>query len=316
MTKLLIVLTTVFVIFSCSDRENLTGSENPSPLNGTKIKGSLTGILQKNKSPYYVIEDIFVDSMGALVIEPGVSLFFYDSTKFTVWGTINAKGTVNSYITFTSNLNAWFGISVQNSNQDNSFQYCVFEKVIIPNTLISEYGSVTIKNSSVKVMNCVFQNNYAMNGGGICINESNVTILNNIIVSNQAESFGGAIISIKSISKIYNNTIYHNTSANYGGGLVLVEPVFDDIQNNIFYLNYNQTGDPRISIYSGDSTAYNIEYNFLWYANLNPEFVSNDNLHLKAGSPCIDQGNPQNEFNDWNGSRNDQGAYGGPYGDW
>jgi len=254
--------------------------------------------------------------MSSLNIEPGVRLLFYDSTKFSIYGSINAMGTTSAYITFTGNSNNWFGINLENSNQNNTFQFCVFEKILIPDAQVSEFGSITIINSSVEIMNCVFQNNYAINGGGIYIDESNITLSNNIFVDNQAEIFGGAIISKKSTSRIYNNTIYHNIATNYGGGLVLVDPVFDNVQNNIFYLNQNQTGDPRISIYSGDSTAFNLEYNFLWFGNLNPEFVSNTNFHLKAGSPCIDEGNPLNEFNDWNGTRNDQGAYGGPNGNW
>jgi len=316
MKKIFYALIIIFVFYSCSERENPVDSGNFPPPNSAQIKGSINGTLQKDKSPYYVTGDIIVDSMSSLIIEPGVRLLFYDSTKFTIYGSINAMGSTSSYITFTSYINNWFGISIENSNHNNAFQFCVFEKILIQDAQISEFGSITISNSSVEIMNCVFQDNYAINGGGICINESNITISNNIFVDNQAEIFGGAIISKNSTSGIYNNTIYHNISTNYGGGLVLVDPVFDDVQNNIFYLNQNQTGDPRISIYSGDSTNYNIEYNFLWFGNLNPEFVSSDNLHLKAESPCIDEGNLLNEFNDWNGSRNDQGAYGGPNGNW
>ena len=43
---------------------------------------------------------------------------------------------------------------------------------------------------------------------------------------------------------------------------------------------------------------------------------SNDDLHLDAASACIDAGNPSAAFFDTDGSANDMGAYGGPYGDW
>ncbi len=49
---------------------------------------------------------------------------------------------------------------------------------------------------------------------------------------------------------------------------------------------------------------------------MDPLFISEDDLHLFELSPCINSGNPSPEFNDPDGSRNDQGAYGGPGGDW
>ena len=45
-------------------------------------------------------------------------------------------------------------------------------------------------------------------------------------------------------------------------------------------------------------------------------FIDENNLKLQLSSPCIDNGNPDPAFNDVDGSRNDQGAYGGPNGDW
>lgn len=46
----------------------------------------------------------------------------------------------------------------------------------------------------------------------------------------------------------------------------------------------------------------------------NPNFAGVSDAHLGSGSPCIDSGDPRAEFNDANGSRNDMGAYGGPFG--
>ncbi|MDG2266339.1 MAG: hypothetical protein P8L91_05075, partial [Candidatus Marinimicrobia bacterium] len=49
----------------------------------------------------------------------------------------------------------------------------------------------------------------------------------------------------------------------------------------------------------------------------NPLFIDpeNANFRLEAGSPAINAGHPANQFKDSNGSRNDMGAFGGPYGD-
>jgi hypothetical protein len=45
----------------------------------------------------------------------------------------------------------------------------------------------------------------------------------------------------------------------------------------------------------------------------NPLFVNSGagDFHLQTNSACIDAGNPDALFNDWDGSRNDMGAYGG-----
>ncbi|HID10896.1 MAG TPA: hypothetical protein EYP17_06305 [Candidatus Latescibacteria bacterium] len=43
---------------------------------------------------------------------------------------------------------------------------------------------------------------------------------------------------------------------------------------------------------------------------VNPEV---GDFHLREGSPRIDGGNPDPEYNDPDGSRNDIGIYGGPY---
>jgi hypothetical protein len=50
-----------------------------------------------------------------------------------------------------------------------------------------------------------------------------------------------------------------------------------------------------------------------------PLFVDSDSrdFHLQEGSSCIDAGDPDPSYNDPDGTRNDIGAYGGPYGnDW
>ncbi len=96
----------------------------------------------------------------------------------------------------------------------------------------------------------------------------------------------------------------------------MVDPLQTSIQNNIFYKNTSQIWDPRISIVSGDSINLNIKYNFMQSGNMNPQFISEDDLHLEEFSQCINAGDPSENYNDVDGSRNDQGAYGGPSGDW
>ena len=44
--------------------------------------------------------------------------------------------------------------------------------------------------------------------------------------------------------------------------------------------------------------------------------LSNDDWGFASGSPCIDAGDPASAHDDVDGTTNDQGAWGGPGGDW
>jgi len=166
------------------------------------------------------------------------------------------------------------------------------------------------------VENCTFKINSCIYGGGLFILNSGAVIKNNIFKDNDAEIYGGAMFLQNSETVIINNTIYRNTCFNYGGGIVLRDPLSTEIQNNIFFNNLSFTGDNRISIVAGDTSNVSKQYNYLAFGPMNPLFISNDNLHLSSDSPCINNGNPSSEYNDVNGTINDQGAYGGPLGDW
>jgi hypothetical protein len=67
---------------------------------------------------------------------------------------------------------------------------------------------------------------------------------------------------------------------------------------------------------SPDTTNYIEQYNYIATDNMNPFFISENNFRLIFASPCRNAGNPAPEFNNTDGSSNDQGAYGGPYGNW
>ena len=168
---------------------------------------------------------------------------------------------------------------------------------------------------AIEVIKIVIRNNSSIVGGGLYSEGSQVTITNNIFRNNFAENFGGALLCSGSQSDIINNTFYENRSSNFGGGVVLINPLFANVQNNIFFQNSNLTGDPRISLLPNNATGLIEQFNFLDPGAFSP-FVSSQHLHLWAGSLAIDAGNPAPQFNDFDGTRNDQGAYGGPLGKW
>jgi hypothetical protein len=313
------------LLLSLACRENsILDDDGTNPgLGGdyTEISGDLSGTLSLNDAPFLVTDDLNIKGNDTLIIEAGVVLFFENNKKFNVAGTLVAEGSKDDkMIVFRSSGDTsndwWLGIRISNPTTVSKFKFCIIEHV---NQNINDQftnGAIEIANSQAVIENCVIRTNYSSYGGGFSAFNSNITMMNNIFRNNDAEVYGGAMYLQNSNSLIINNTIYRNSCYNYGGGIVLTEPLATEIQNNIFYDNFSFTGDRRLAIVSGDSSNVMEQYNFLAFAERNPLFVSNDNIHLSSESPCINQGNPDPQYNDVNGTRNDQGAFGGPGGDW
>lgn len=298
----------------CSKRENQP--VGPNQQNQTTIEGYIDGVLTFNDSPYNVAKDLIVDSSKTLSVEAGVRLFFADSAQLLVYGNILCLGNVSQPILFSSAQNHWGGIKIEKSTSESLFQYVIIENVdLISSEIENRDGALDILKADAVIRNSIFRNNKANNGGAISVDQSRVVMANNIVMDNYAGGFGGAMISSSSSNKIINNTFYRNIGFNYAGGLLIVSPVMDEVQNNIFYMNTNNAGDPRIAFLGADTSNYVVQFNFLPSGN-SPSFVSATDLHLAFDSPCINAGNPASSYNDVDGTRNDQGAYGGPIGNW
>lgn len=298
----------------CSKKSQVT---EPLPVNFTELGGSIEGTLTSYKSPYWVTKDLVVDSNATLTVAEGVRLYFGDSSKLMVKGQLVCLGSKSNPILLSSKDKYWSGVIIKASLQPSTLQFVVVENVDLTMILdTSRNGAIDISNADVTIRNSIFRNNKSKNGGAISLIQSNSIITNNIFYNNSADVYGGAVLSMESSNKIVNNTFYKNRSYNYGGALVLVTPIFEEVQNNIFYQNSCGSGDPRISYLQTDSSHYNVQYNFMILSNTAPSFVSATDFHLSNLSPCINTGNPSTIYNDIDGTRNDQGAYGGPLGEW
>ncbi len=301
----------------CSDRSLFTDPNDPG-LGGvfTTISGEISGTLLKSKSPYYASENILIPAGNNLTIESGTLIFFKANAGFYIDGGLRAIGTKEMPIVFQGFGNAWEGIHSDNPTDSLIFKFCNILEVFLPIGSDIDYGGVDISNANLVVKNCYFNYNYAKNGGALAISFCNSEISNNIFDDNECLDYGGAILSQNSSNKIINNTFYSNFCLNFGGAITLVDPISEDIQNNIFYNNFSYRANPTVYLVSGDSTNIVQQYNYLEPDSLNPLFISSTDFHLQTNSPCKDAGNPSPEFNDTDGSRNDQGSYGGPDGNW
>lgn len=312
-------ITIIIVLFlsNCSDRSLFTDPNDPG-LSGnfTIISGEISGTLLRSRSPYYVTNNITINSGKILNIEAGTILFFKANTGLFINGGIRAVGNDGKQILFRAVRDEWNGIHSLNPTDSLIFIFCRIEGVYLPLSNPFRYGALEITNANLVIKNCSFDYNYAQYGGALAISACSSEISNTIFTDNGCLDYGGAIFSQNSSNKIINNTFYKNSCVNFGGAITIKDPIAEEIQNNIFYKNSSYHGDTRIHFVSGDSTRIFQQYNYLDLDSLTPLFISETDLHLQDNSPCKDAGNPAVEFNDTDGSRNDQGAYGGPGGNW
>jgi hypothetical protein len=309
---LLILL--VFSSISCEREESLL-IDTPEETTFTILNGKVSGLLPEADSPYHVTEGFFVDSLQELTIEPGARIFFDKKAKLIIKGNLFIRGSKRYPVVFTAYSDSgWGGIVISGTSAE--FRFCRIEKIMIGANDSLGYGGILVTNSNFIMNNCIVKDNRAVNGGGLYFNSSSGKISNNIFKMNYSEIFGGAILSEESSLEIFNNLFYENKMDYYGGGVVLVNNDTSTVQNNIFYKNSAEFGNAAITIVESSPEAIDTAYNFLSLNEENPEFLGENDFHLKLQSPCRNAGNPDSEFNDYDGSRNDQGAYGGPLGDW
>jgi hypothetical protein len=313
-----IIILLMISLDGCADRSLFTEPVIDPGVGGiyTEIGGEITGTLSKSDSPFLVTDNISVNTGTILTIEPGVVIFFRNQTGLYIQGGIKASGTKENRIRFQAFDEGWDGIHATDPTDSLIFNFCRVIDVYLPIASSLTFGAIDCENAKLIVRNCYFNYNYSNAGGGLALYNCNSEIINNIFDANDVLYYGGAILSQNSSNKIINNTFYDNYSSSYGGAIVLVDPVYEEIQNNIFFDNFSYSGDRRILLFSGDSANVFEQYNYMDPDSLNPLFISTTDFHLQQNSPCKDAGNPAPEFDDADGSRNDQGAYGGPGGNW
>ncbi|MBZ0263583.1 T9SS type A sorting domain-containing protein [bacterium] len=171
---------------------------------------------------------------------------------------------------------------------------------IIGSQFYNSWGGVGYGGgSSGEVRNCIFFNlrSDESQTWGVNINSLPLKLLNNNFINNDVgirsragQNNGDTLLSLS------NNILMNNY---YG--------VYSEIENvvleNIIYNNF----------FNNDTTLVNCEVgeNNLF---IDPLFADTTDYFLFSNSPMIDAGHPDPIFNDVDGTRNDIGLWGGPYG--
>lgn len=173
-------------------------------------------------------------------------------------------------------------------------------------------GGIRYENSSGTVSNCIIELNEAVRGGGIDIHDnSNPTILFSSISRNWTEESGGGIhIHQDSDPLIRNCTIYGNSALEGYGGVSAGVGCYATLLNNILWAN-----EPSQLYMSIPGISYCNIQETVWPGTGNisedPLFVlpEQNDYRLQWGSPCIDTGDPNPQYNDPDGTVADMGAF-------
>jgi C1A family cysteine protease len=168
----------------------------------------------------------------------------------------------------------------------------------------------------------VRQNTSPSSGGGIYLHSGNITISNCIVTMNRSNVIGGGMYADSCWGAVTNNTFDRNRAV-YGGGNVFLAPNPSlAIKNNLFsygakngfqtnsltnitFKFNNCFGNTPLNLAAAGADTTNI--------SRNPHYADTASFdyHLLVHSGGIDTGDPAGS-SDPDGSRADQGAFGGP----
>ena len=183
-------------------------------------------------------------------------------------------------------------------------------------------------NKYPALSNLIIRNNNTKTYGALYFQSCTNHNISNLLIYNNSGNANGCAVSLSNADiKITNCTITGNSkcpiySSNYSKLEVL---------NSILYSNYdysiilNETNKYCLISYSdvedGFNGIQNLSTGNLLLNNtidLNPLFLypAASDYHLQSNSPCIDTGEDLEIYLDFNGTRNDMGAYGGPNSNW
>jgi len=215
-------------------------------------------------------------------------------------------------------------------------------------TLTNAVIGVWCDNSNLRIVSNYITNmhygTYSPQGSGIFVDSnSSPEIISNVIFDIGGS---GIVADNSSEPRIINNTIFnYRTYAGISFASTTVGTVTPVILNNIIYrgnseqvggiawnvdagatpaIFYNNVFDPGTVVLSSPN-YYFYQQGGTWHNGAgntgsimsDPNFInSTGDVHLQIGSPCIDTGDPNPPYTDRvDSSRNDMGAYGGPYGE-
>ena len=155
-------------------------------------------------------------------------------------------------------------------------------------------GGVYLNQSNISISNCRFQHNSADYGAGLYIQEGAPQIVQCIFFANHADQDGGGLYLDNTNVTMINCTLLSNIADNAdGGGIALKDSTLNCI-NRILWDN-RPLPVHAISNNSISITCSDVERGYTGFGNIDADPLFEDVIHgdirLRDGSPCIDVGN-------------------------
>ncbi len=320
--------------------EETTAEDYITVTNGSDISGQLSGIWVPDNT-YTITGDVNIADTDMLIISPDTEIYIENDAQFSINGTLQADASTRDEepIIFTSN-SSWQGFRFNGTQANNIIANCEISKATVCAILIENDSSLDIignkiyDNSStalaaaidvtsspdVLITQNIIANNFSSNAiGGIRCTNASIEITNNLIVNNSG-TYGAFILQNNSDIVLTNNTIANNESNGTYQYLFFIlnsEPVIKNciiIDSNSIFFGSGDVDVTYTCISGGYTGTGNIDEDPLFIAPSGGDGIAFNGLNahwwLQEGSPCIDAGDPDAQYNDPDGTRNDMGAYG------
>jgi hypothetical protein len=208
-------------------------------------------------------------------------------------GLYNGDGSspILTHCTFSGNWTSSSGGGMENSTSSPTLTDCIFSG----NSTVSAGGGMQNAFSSPVLTNCTFSaNSSVVFGGGMFNSRSSPTMTNCAFVGNTAGSYGGAMHNHNgSMPALTNCTFYNNSAISGGGAMFNQYSSSSTLTNSILWgdspdeisTDYQSTS---VVTYSDIQGGHDGEGNI----DADPRFAdpNHGDIHLGAGSPCVDAG--------------------------
>ena len=156
----------------------------------------------------------------------------------------------------------------------------VLDGFTVRNGQAEEGGGIFIEDAEVTVRNCTVISNSSQEGGGIGLRGgANAKITSNHIFTNTANGCGGGGVSIagESVGIVDGNHIYHNTAGCGGGGVSIAGGAVATLTNNLIVSNYG------IVAWDGDGVGIWDDATQAWVVNNTIAFNEAEGVQANAG---------------------------------